>query len=264
MVRLGEHFRRDERSRHSEWLRQRQWFIKAKEDKERRERLEEQVDDDLGSLAMSAVAATTIEIERFEAKLDSYDEATVIALMENQEALDFVNTQISALLDRAYVIEDGRRVFKSQDGSFVIDENGENVTRDEVDFDAIGPDRPTAEEYLHFLGRRNSLVNERSQIIEYQEKVDAARERIAEGDITKDELDELDAELADVMPPSVKAHVPGMNQGDEDITLKTEFSSKARSQELSGEPHTSKSIPHRHNGRIEVQTTGIQLNQPAP
>ena len=37
MVKLGEHFASDDRSRHSEWLRQQQWFIKARQDNQRRD-----------------------------------------------------------------------------------------------------------------------------------------------------------------------------------------------------------------------------------
>jgi len=40
MVKLGEHFASDDRSRHSEWLRQQKWFIKARQDNQRRDTVE--------------------------------------------------------------------------------------------------------------------------------------------------------------------------------------------------------------------------------
>lgn len=64
-------------------------------------------------------------IEQFTVTLDTYDHAIVIALMENQEALDSVNDQIDRLLDRAHVMADGRRVFKAEDGTQVFDEFGQ-------------------------------------------------------------------------------------------------------------------------------------------
>lgn len=39
MMALREHFSRNDRSRHSEWLRQRKWFIKARQDQERKEEI---------------------------------------------------------------------------------------------------------------------------------------------------------------------------------------------------------------------------------
>ncbi|NOR61567.1 MAG: hypothetical protein GQ535_03610 [Rhodobacteraceae bacterium] len=43
-----------------------------------------------------------------------------------------------------------------------------------------------------------------------QEQVDAARERVADDDISEAELEALDADLLDGMPPSVRSHVAGL------------------------------------------------------
>ena len=205
MMNLGEHFGRDERSRHSEWLRQRKWFIKAKTDHKRREELEARADEN--GTAFSVAMATPLQIETFERKLDAYDTAIVTALMENQRELDRVRDQINEMLSHAHVLEDGRRVFKSEDGSFVIDEHGQSVSADEVDFDAISPSRPTAEQFLKATAEEAELVQERERIHEFQGRVDAARERIDAGEISESELDELDAELSAAIPSSVKVHL---------------------------------------------------------
>ncbi len=65
---------------------------------------------------------------------------------------------------------------------------------------------------------------ERRQILEFQEKVDAAPVRVAVGDISKADIDELDAELADAMPQSVAARVPGFDTADNSPAAKAEFS----------------------------------------
>lgn len=209
MIQLGEHFRTDDRSRHSDWLRQQHWFIKARHDQVRREEITEQLEEDFAAFATDVAMASQVRIAEFEARLDAYDEATVKALMENQKALDLVNTQLEEMLDRAYVLEDGRRVFKTEDCTQVFDEFGKEVTFSELDSDQITPDMPTWEQASPFFERKRQLELERTQIHEFQEKVDAARERVADGEIPEAELEELDAELAGAMPPSVKAHIPG-------------------------------------------------------
>ncbi len=226
MIQLSEHFGND--SRYSpEAARRKQWFIKARQDKAHQEDLTERAADNATAFGVSAIVATEIQIEQFEAKLDVYDEATVKALMLNQEKLDAVNAQIEDMLERAYVMEDGRRVFKTEDGSQVFDENGKEVTQDELDFSAIDPNNPTWESYKPVHDEKTRILQEREQIHAFQEKVDAARERVADGEISKPDLDDLDAELADAMPPSVKTHVSGFDTAGNAAAAKTAFTANA-------------------------------------
>ena len=210
MVNLGEHFASDDRSRHSEWLRQQQWFIKARQDNQRRDTIEDKAEQNVSAFASAVVVATAMQIEEFEIRLDSYDEATVIALMENQELLDAVNARIDALLAQAYVMEDGRRVFKTEDGTQVFDETGVEIEASVLDPNLIGRDRPTWEAFSAEKDTQQALVVERTEILEFQEMADAAREQIAEGEISEADLEALDAELLDMMPASVRDYVPGL------------------------------------------------------
>lgn len=138
--------------------------------------------------------------------------------MENEQLREAIAQQLARveldifrLLRQAHVLEDGRRVFKSEDGSFVIDEFGEKVSPEEVDFDSVTG--PTAETYLERMSVRlgleqqqNALNEEHQQLLKTQEHIDAAREEIADGDITVDELEALDAELLDLMPDTARIH----------------------------------------------------------
>ncbi len=207
MVDLGNHFRRDE-SRHSEWLRQRKWFVKAREDQNKREQNAEKLEEGMIAYAAEVIAATEIQIKQFEVKLNSYDAATVTALMENQKQLDVVNARIEAMLQQAYVMEDGRRVFKTEDGTQVFDESGQEVSSDELDFDLIDDNRPTWGTYQSDTDVRDDLLSERENLNVYQQKLDEAREQVSGGDISQDELEELDAELLEMMPDAVRSNVP--------------------------------------------------------
>ena len=227
MVKLGEHFASDDRSRHSEWLRQQQWFIKARQDNQRRDTIEDKSEQDVSAFATAVVMATATQVEEFEVKLDSYDEAIVIALMENQELMDAINAKIDALLAQAYVMDDGRRVFKTEDGQQVFDEFGAEVSHDELDFELIGVERPTYEAYETLVSDRAQLEAERTEILGFQEKVDAAHEQISEGEISEADLDALDADLLDVMPASVRDHVAGLEPATPAPVLKAGFTATA-------------------------------------
>jgi histidinol dehydrogenase len=226
MVQLGEHFRSDTQRRHSDIERQK-WFIKARDERERQQKLEDKFEDSMNAVFSTVLAATEEALLKFEQRLNSYDQATVIALMENQEQLDAVNERLDNLLSQAYVMEDGRRVFKSEDGSYVIDEFGKTVDGTELDAMLIPDSNPTAEVYASELSLKEELTQQRQDILEFQEKVDAARENTAEGDISEQELDELDAELLEAMPASVRAHVPGLEAPKDAIDLKADFQPSA-------------------------------------
>ena len=241
MIQLREHFRSDDRSRHSQWLRQQRWFLKSRLEQARKEEATEKLQDQMLSLMAEVVMATEIQIEQFQAKIDSYDEATVIALMENQEKLDEILTRLSEveiriqdMLDRAYAMEDGRRVFLTEDRTKAFDETGTEVTRDELDFGLVPKNNPTWESLSKAFSEQDGLMAdykqamfEREQILEFQNKIDEARERVADGEISKEELDDLDAELLDAMPPSVRANVPGFDSAENAPDLKSEFQSPA-------------------------------------
>lgn len=200
----------------------RKWFIAARKDKERKTQIEEQSEEALLDFAVAVIVATEIEIQTFQSKLDTYDEATVIALMENQELLDAVNERIADMLSRAYILEDGRRVFKTEDGKRVFDEHGEQIDEAIIHPDVIADDKPTWEAFSKSQDERATLLQEREGLIEYQEKLDDARESSNADSFTKEELDELEAELEADMPQAIAKHISGM-EAVTAVGLKTEF-----------------------------------------
>ena len=169
-------------------------------DTEKRRRNERERTED--AVTAISVMATSAQIVAFEAKLDKYETAAATALMDNVKRLEDVRARIEALLERAYVMEDGRRVFKTEDGERAFDEFGEEVSADDLDPDLIGPQSPTWEDYEPHFDERISLSAERQKIIEFQGRIDAARDEIADGEISEADLDALDADLLVTMPPA--------------------------------------------------------------
>lgn len=195
---------------------------KASRDKEReRDRIEDQ--SDLMDFAFSFIVATESDIAAFTAKLDTYDAATIRALEVNREALERAQEEIRIMLDKAYVLPDGRRVFKTEDGLRVFDEFGEEI--EDVDPNEIEDWRPHWEEYRARVEKEEELLAEREELIEYQEKLDEAREGAKAG-MPKDELDELERILEAEKPEAVRrelgeATAPAMN-ADQTAALQPE------------------------------------------
>ena len=105
----------------SEEARRQHWFVVAREQNEKREELTDNKERSAVAEAVDVVMASDARIRAFSEKLDQYDTATVNALMLNQKQLDEVQAHIQVMLEQAYIMEDGRRVFKSEDGTWAID-----------------------------------------------------------------------------------------------------------------------------------------------
>lgn len=243
MLQLSEHFSAGDRTESSEQLRRRHWFIKSRQDKAREEMLDERAEKNVTAFSASVIVATEIEIKAFEIKLDDYDEAIVISLMENAKRLDDVarrlldvEDQIEQALAQAYVMEDGRRVFLTEDRSQAFDEHGTKVSHDELDYVLVPTNNDTWESFSEYktereahLKAQENLILERKDIFEFQTKVDNAHEKISDGKIGKVDLDDLAAELDAATPASVKAHVPSFDSADNAPAAKAAFGSNANS-----------------------------------
>ena len=222
MLRAIDHFDIKEALQDQKDQQRKKWFIAARDQREKKAQLEERADEDFMDYASSVILATEIEVQHFQAKLDVYDEATVKALMENTQALEAVNERIQEKLGHAHTLEDGRKVFKSEDGTWAIDEDGKELEATTNDMDIIPKTKVTAEEYKTDIEERNQLNTERQNILDYQEKLDDARERSHSDDFTREELDALDKELQTGMPMAVKRQLPNYDPSQE-TSLQSNF-----------------------------------------
>ncbi|OXT02743.1 hypothetical protein B7H23_07675 [Notoacmeibacter marinus] len=210
MIQLASHFSHSVAN--STLLQQQRTIEFARVSRERDRKKDEAADRseaELMDLAGTVLMATDQQIAEFEVKLERYDEATVKALMKNGERIEELQAERQAMLEDAHVLEDGRRVFKTEDGTRVYDEHGQRLSEESVNPDAIADYRPRAESYLENEAALTSLEQQRAAILEFQNHVDEAHEQIAEGGISEKDLDELDSELKEMMPDAVRAEMPG-------------------------------------------------------
>lgn len=177
-------------------------------ERQRRERdgREDEKGPDL--LDMAALIISEAEIVAFRLEIDRYDTATIEALYANETALALIMQQKDDLLMRAYVLPDGRRVFKSEDGVRVFDEHGDQLAEDDIDPDLIGRAHPTWERYHPILHEEDRLIREREALLAYQGKLDEARDRLDAGDMTREEFDTMRDDLAATMPKAVRSYIP--------------------------------------------------------
>lgn len=183
---------------------------KTAQERERRQKQDEARNDtaDLGDLAATMVTAEQAEVFRLE--LDAYQVATIEALEINREALDSARERLAETLEEAHTLDDGRRVFKSEDGLHVIDEFGNQVSSDIITPEEIPNSAPSAEEFLQQRLNVSALETQQTELLDYQSDLDDAVERLDSGKLTVSEYDDLRADLRDAAPEAVRAGIPGM------------------------------------------------------
>ena len=143
---------------------------------------------------------------QIKARLDTLAEANTKALLRNSEEMEAAQERLKEILTHALVLPDGRRVFRTEDGTRVIDEHGQEVLPEIVDPASIGDERPTWEEFERESQNLDRLEAERERLLEQQEQIDQAREDFDEGNLSAAELDALEADLG---PPAPSAPAQG-------------------------------------------------------
>lgn len=173
--------------------------------RDRKEDVEQQASD---VLDLAAVVITTAEAVQFRADLDRLDTAAVAALQDNLERQALSCQRLDEMLAKAYVLPDGRRVFKTEDGMRVFDEFGDEVSPDIIDPGEIDDSFPRAEPYISELKDFEAMKREQAEILEYQAKLDEARERVNSGEMTREELDRYHEELKAELPDAMRQQIP--------------------------------------------------------
>lgn len=178
------------------------------EEKDRERRKEDKLDSEQQDAeawaAIELVLAAPEDVAEFRVQIDDYDAKTVEALMEKRELLDAVRAKMDTALMEAHVLPDGRKVFKTKDGFRVVDENGRELAPEMIDPAEIDDKKMRWETFKDLKDKKIALEAEQRELLEYQAKLDKARERLDEGDITQKELDRLKEGLAADMPDAVR------------------------------------------------------------
>lgn len=188
---------------------------KLRREKEERKAAEElRAEQEMVDLMVATVLATDLEIADFRVELDTYDEATVRALMENEEKSEAARKDMERMLAEAHVLPDGRKVFKTRDGLRIFDQEGNELSASTVTPDEVDDRKPRWENFTDVVDHYDALKKERQDILDFQQDVDEARERLDEGGVTKDELADMREKLKEKVPPAVARELPDFEAPD--------------------------------------------------
>lgn len=99
-------------------------------------------------------------------------------------------------------------MFKTENGTRVFDEHGHEIAAEEIQPNEIADSRPRWETVEFARKHLVGLEQERTDILEYQQKLDDARERLDAVDMTKGEFEELHKDLKTEMPDAVRELLP--------------------------------------------------------
>lgn len=188
--------------------------------------------DDTTANDLVSALEQVVQIREMERRLDALEEQVTEALIENDRRLDQIKERLDFMLSQAVVLPDGRRVFKTEDGTQVFDEHGQEVAPDVVSPDSIPDDRPKWEVFEKGLQERDALLDQREQLLDLQQDIDAAREASENGTLDMSDLDALEAEFgvirdAEIDPaasPGIVAQADAMPSADtKDATTKFEM-----------------------------------------
>ncbi len=195
--------------------------------KEQSEKLEVEEEGEFLALAQSVIQATAENIARFEQRLTEYEELTVRQIIELRERLDKLLEEREVLLENAYTLPDGTRVFKSTDGVSVFDIDGNRVSRDVIDPSMIGDDKTSWEAFSankNLIEQTNIRLNE---ALEFQEELDDMREQLDKDGLTAGELDDLEQRLERSVPMSIRIRQTDLEADGEPPKATPEFTAAA-------------------------------------
>jgi len=201
-----------------------QEFYRAEKQHQKTELLKQDAaaDDDLVNIAQSSAQAAIERISDLESRIDQYKQLTIEEIQILQEKLDVLLANREAMLERAYVLEDGRRVFKTLDGSAVFDEFGKSVSSDIIDPALIGDERHRWEIFSDnegYISSTGVLLQEKLEFLdnleELGEELDELKEALDQNNLTEDQLSDLEKRLESSIPESTRIRATALDAGDD-------------------------------------------------
>lgn len=91
----------------------------------------------------------------------------------------------------------------------MFDEHGNQVGIEVIDPSEISGTRPVWEDVVAARELQERLLQERTELLRFQERIDAARGRLVDKDLTQQELDGLREDLEQSAPAAVLREMPG-------------------------------------------------------
>jgi hypothetical protein len=148
--------------------------------------------------------ALSENIAVFRRELDDMQQKALERILYLQQQRDALMTEKQTLLDNAFVLDDGQRVFRSNDATYVIDENGDEVSADIINPEQISGEYSNAEDYKSTIGSLENVDKDLGEAITFHERIEDLQERAGQEVLSQAELEALKLELDEITPDSFK------------------------------------------------------------
>lgn len=157
--------------------------------------------DDAANIVTTLI--TSEQADLLQAEIDIWQEATVETVMNYDLLIERTESELALMLSQAHVLDDGRRVFKTEDGLQVFDEHGNELNHNIIHPDEISNSNPRWEQYQNAVDRLEELNQGRSDALVFQDKLDNIQDRLDNGEITQAEFEDLRQDLIDSAPQTI-------------------------------------------------------------
>lgn len=192
-----------------------QWQLREQQEREQRQKQNEVNQGESDFIDLAAVIITNEQAQMFQSEIDTYQLATVEALEENRKAIELVRERLERFMEQAHRLDDGRRVFKTEDGLRVFDEFGVELPADIIAPDEIPDHLPRWEVVKDALDELERLEAEQTELLDFQADLDEAQDLLDGGAMTQEQFDKLRERLASDAPDTVTSRVDGMKPTSE-------------------------------------------------
>lgn len=168
--------------------------------------------DDLADFVLADILTTTRDM--LTRRIDLLDRASLAALRETDEKLQEAREDLARLQAHAYQLPDGTRVYRTEDGTAVYDEDGKLVGNDVIEPADIPNTKTSWEQFERGNDQLHTLQRERDEIGKYRDRLDRARDELDDDDLSQDDLKDLEKDLETAMPATVRQQYDHLSAND--------------------------------------------------
>lgn len=163
---------------------------------------------DAAGLAYVMVTLRQVEL-RLQEQIDEAALAAARALEEVRQRELAAQARLDEIRRTATRTEDGRTVYRTADGTRAFDEDGNELTPEDMAGIEWADGAATWEEYQTAVDDRAQALRDRQEIEAYQDRLEQGRDRLERGEpLTAEEADSIRRDI-EAMPESVRAQRDG-------------------------------------------------------
>lgn len=149
-------------------------------------------------------------VQQLQTRLDQLDRASLEALREADRRAEQAQKRLEEIQNAATADDQGRRVYRTEDGRTAYYHNGDELTREAQQRVNWKPDGPTWEAHRHAIVETEQAVQQRDEVLVFREHLKDHSKRL-NGDPSPDDIAAIERDL-DNVPTAVAARLSAAQQ----------------------------------------------------